>query len=103
MKPNEIIDVLRDEYLNDLTNQIGTIGLSDEYPKTLKTEASIVIHVLKIIDTSFGVEYNTVVLAAAPRNLEMSDDEISDEIINNGELTSPVKRDNIRIGRYDEN
>jgi hypothetical protein len=103
MTPNEVIEKLRKECFNDLNKQIGIPGISDEYPKVLKTESSLVIDVLKIVDTHDGVESITAVLVAAPDNLQMSDNDISEEIIKHGEFNSPINKDNIRIGRYDEN
>ena len=103
MKPNEILDELRDEYIKDFNKKIGITGISDEYLKTLKTDASIVFNVLTVVDTHNGVEKITAVLAAAPDNLGMSDNEIIDAIINHEELISPVNKYNIIIGRYDEN
>ena len=39
MKPNEILDELRDEYIKDFNKKIGITGISDEYLKTVKNQS----------------------------------------------------------------
>jgi hypothetical protein len=103
MKANEILNELKDEYLGVLTNQIGAVGITNEYEENINTQSNVIIKVLKVVFTINSVEYDTVVFAVAPKSHQVSDDEISDEILNHGQLKQSLKKDNIRIKRYDEN